>query len=146
MEENTNKSNAEMDTDQVVSLREQIVGLEKQLGERNEELNTARKSTEELNKRLVVTSTALTEAVAGYRKLILETNSDVTEDLINGESIQAISASLSKAKNLIEKLRQKVEKDVAHSRIPIGSPGRQNPDLSGMSPREKIHFAIGGKK
>jgi len=146
MEETTNKSNSEMDTDEVVVLREQIVGLEKQLGERNEELNTARQSAEELNKRLVATSTALTEAVAGYRKLILETNSDVTEDLINGESIQSISASLSKAKNLIEKLRQKVEKDVAHSRIPIGSPGRQNPDLSGMSPREKIHYAIGGKK
>ena len=146
MEENTNKSNSEMDTDEVVSLREQIVGLEKQLGERNEELNTARKSTEELNKRLAATSTALTEAVAGYRKLILETNSDVTEDLITGESIQAINSSLSKAKNLIEKLRQKVEKDVAHARIPIGSPGRQSPDLSGMSPREKIHYAIGGKK
>src|SRR4030042_5706933 len=104
MEENTNKSNSEMDIDEVVSLREQIVGLEKQLGERNEELNTARKSTEELNKRLAATSTALTEAVAGYRKLILETNSDVTEDLITGESIQAINSSLSKATNLIEKL------------------------------------------
>ncbi len=146
MEKTTNKSNSGIDADEVVTLREQIVGLQKQLGERNEELSTARQSADELSKRLTATNAALTEAVAGYKKLILETNSDVTEDLINGDSIQAISASLSKVKNLIEKLRQKVEKDVAHSRIPIGSPGRQNPDLSGMSPREKIHYAIGGKK
>ena len=146
MEETTNKSNSATDTDEVIVLKEQIAGLEKQLGERDEELNASRKSAEELNKRLTATSAALTEAVAGYKKLVMETNPDVTEDLINGESIQAITASLSKAKNLIEKLKQKVEKDVAHSRIPIGSPGRQVPDLSGMSPREKIHYAIGGKK
>lgn len=146
-EETTNKSNPEnSDTEDVAVLKSRIVGLEKLLGERDAELTASRKSAEELRETLTGKNTELTEAVAGYRKLVLEANPEVTEELLNGEGIQAINESLFKAKNLISKLKQKMEKDVTRARIPIGSPGRQNLDPSGMSPREKIHYAIGGKK
>jgi hypothetical protein len=146
-EETTGKSNQEMpETEDVVALKSRIVALEKTLGDRNAELADSKTSAAGLQEKLAATSTALTEAVAGYRKLVLEANQEVTEELLSGDSIQTINESLSKVKTLIGKLRQRMEKDISRTHVPIGSPGRQSPDPSGMSPREKIHYAIGGKK
>jgi uncharacterized coiled-coil protein SlyX len=146
-EETTNNLNREIpETEEVAVLESRIAVLEKTLSERDAQLAASRKSAVELQEKLAATSTALTEAVTGYRKLVLDTNPDVTEELLNGDSIQSINESLSKVKSLIGKLRQRMEKDITRNRVPIGSPGRQSSDPSGMSPREKIHYAIGGKR
>jgi prefoldin subunit 5 len=146
-EETVNQENpAGSDADEAVALKSRITELEKTLSARDTELTAVKKAVEELQEKLTNTGAALSEAVAGYRTLVLQTNPGVTEELINGENIAAINESLTKAKSLIGKVRQSVEKDITRTRVPIGSPGRQTPDLSTLSPREKIHYAIGGKK
>ncbi|MDP2919369.1 MAG: hypothetical protein Q8O43_04025 [Dehalococcoidia bacterium] len=112
----------------------------------NDALTQATKRIAELEQRLSVTGTSLSEAVAGYRTLVLQANPDILEELVGGESITAINESLVKAKNLAGRLRQTVGKEIARNRVPIGSPGRQTADLSALSPREKINYGIGGKK
>jgi len=37
-----------------------------------------------------------------------------------------------------------MEEEVSKARIPAGAPQRVPPDLSALSPREKIQYAIGG--
>ena len=145
-EETDNKGNpVDVDSSET-ALKERILELEKTLADRNTELSTARKSVEELQEKLTAKDAGLNEAVTSYRSLVLQTNPEITEELVTGTNIAAINESLAKAKSLIGKVRQSVEKDISRTRIPIGSPGRQAPDLSTLSPREKIHYAIGGKK
>jgi chromosome segregation ATPase len=146
-EETVNTENPEgTDIDEAVALKSRITELEKTLTERDTELTAVKKSAEELQEKLSAKDAELIGAVTDYRALVLQSNPGITEELIAGESISAINESLAKAKSLIGKVRQSVEKDIARTRVPVGSPGRQTPDLSALSPREKIHYAIGGKK
>ena len=145
-EEAVDKSSPENQENPEMVLKHRISTLEKTLAEREMELDTVKKSVEKLQESLTVGEAELVRAAADYRKLVLQTNPDVTEELITGDSISEINESLAKAKTLISKVRQSVEKEIARTRVPVGSPGRQTPDLSALSPREKIHYAIGGKK
>jgi hypothetical protein len=145
-EEAVDKSSPENQENPEMVLKERIFILEKTLAEREIELDTVKKSIEKLQEALTVGEAELGKAASDYRKLVLQSNPDVTEELITGNSISEINESLAKAKTLISKVRQSVEKEIARTRVPVGSPGRQTPDLSALSPREKIHYAIGGKK
>jgi hypothetical protein len=43
-------------------------------------------------------------------------------------------------------VKKSVEKEISNIKVPAGAPGRRASDLSALSPREKIQYAIGGKK
>jgi len=75
---------------------------------------------------------------------VVQSNPDVVEELIGGETIESINKSLDKAKVLVSKVRQGIEAEISMMKIPAGAPERTSPDLSAMSPREKIQYAIGG--
>ena len=68
------------------------------------------------------------------------------EELISGDTIESINESLDKAKGLINRVRQGLETEISLGRVPAGAPERRPPDLSALSPREKIQYAIGGKR
>jgi hypothetical protein len=70
----------------------------------------------------------------------------VLEELITGDTIESINESLKKAKTLVSQVRQGLETEIAGAKIPAGAPPRTPPDLSALSPREKIQYAIGGKQ
>ena len=70
----------------------------------------------------------------------------IIEELITGDTVEAINQSLENARALISRVRQVLEEEVAKTRVPSGAPQRAPPDLSALSPREKIQYAIGGKR
>jgi len=123
-----------------------MVELEQLIANKENEIDTIRKSEEELKERLSAVSETLTEAVSSYRNRIIQMNPGVTEELISGNTIEEVDKSLEKALNLIGKVKKSMEKEISQSRVPAGTPGRRSPDLSSLSPREKIQYAIGGKK
>jgi len=86
----------------------------------------------------------LKQAVSSYRALVVQANPGVPEELITGDSIAAIADSLESAKTLVSKIRNGMEAEISLVRVPIGTPERAAPDLSGLSPREKIQYAVGG--
>ena len=86
---------------------------------------------------------ALAEAVKGYRELIIAANPVVPAELVGGETVAALAASLEKAKGLVGRVRQTVEAESAKSRIPAGAPVRTTPDFNTLSAREKIARGIG---
>ena len=88
-------------------------------------------------------SNALAEAVASYKTVVVQANPEVIDELINGDTIEAINESMSKAKDLVSKVRQGVEAEISSAKIPAGAPERTSPDLSALSPREKIQYAVG---
>ena len=88
----------------------------------------------------------LSQAVSSYRALVVKSNPWVLEELITGDTVEAINQSLENANTLISKVRQGLEEEVSRARVPAGAPQRTPLDLSALSPREKIQYAMGGKQ
>jgi len=122
-----------------------IIELEQTVANLNSEVVTLKQTAAESEEKLATINQSLTEAVAGYKDLVTQSNPEVPEELITGDTIEAISESLEKATTLISKVRQELEAEITAGKVPAGAPIRTPPDLSALSPREKINYAIGGK-
>ena len=70
---------------------------------------------------------------------------EIIEELVTGETVEPIDVSLSRAKELVSKVRLGVQNEISLAKVPAGAPERTSPDLSTLSPREKIQFAMGRK-
>jgi hypothetical protein len=84
----------------------------------------------------------LKKAIAGYRMLATKTNPDIPAEMITGDTIEAIDSAVESAWTLVNKVKERVEKDRSRDHVPVGAPPRTAPDLSAMTPREKIQWGI----
>jgi len=130
-----------------------ITELEDLVAQKDEELTKANARITELeqavagsDEKLTTIKNSLAEAVAGYKAMVVEANPEVLEELITSDTIESINESLKKAKTLVSRVRQGLETEISGAKIPAGAPPRTPPDLSALSPREKIQYAIGGKQ
>jgi chromosome segregation ATPase len=123
-----------------------IAELEEALLGRDVDIAALEQSISGLEERLAAANNALVEAVNSYRDMIVRANPDIVEELISGDTIESLNESLEKARSLIGRVRQGLETEIALTRVPAGAPERRPPDLSALSPREKIQYAIGGKR
>ena len=121
----------------ILEFEQTITGLES-------EIAVLKQAVAESNDNVDKLSDDLKQAVSSYRALIVQANPGVPEELIAGDSIAAIADSLKSAKTLVSKIRNGMEAEISLVRVPIGTPERAAPDLSGLSPREKIQYAVGG--
>ena len=146
MTEEANKENLqETNAGTGGQMEQKIAAFEKVILEKDNEIATVRKSEGELKEKLLTVSQSLKEAVASYKARVIQMNPTITEELISGETVAAVEASLEKAVSLVSRVKKSVEKEISHTKVPAGAPGRRTADLSALSPREKIQYAIGGK-
>ncbi len=122
-----------------------IIELEQTAVNLNSEVATLKQTIALSEEKLTSINQSLAEAVASYKALAAQSNPEVPEELIAGDTIEAINESLEKAKTLISRVRQGLEAEITAGKVPAGAPIRTLPDLSALSPREKINYAIGGK-
>ena len=147
MTEEANKENLRENSAEVSNqLKQKTAELEKVIADKGSEIAALKKSESELQEKLSAVSKSLTEAVVSYKARVIQMNPGITEELISGETIEAVETSLEKAIGLISRVKKSVEKEISQTRVPAGAPGRRTADLSALSPREKIQYAIGGKK
>ncbi len=123
----------------LASVESRISELEQVIAERDSEITTLKQSVAELNG-------ALSQAIESYRTLAVRSNPGVPEELIAGDTIEAIDESLANAHSLIDKVRQGMEAEIAQAKVPAGAPQRTPLDLSALSSREKIQYAVGGNR
>ncbi len=123
-----------------------IAELEAALADGEGETATLRESVTDLEGKLAAVVDSLAEAVARYRAVIVRANPEVVEDLITGDTIDAIDESFVTARSVIDRVKRGMEEETALARVPAGAPERRTPDLSALSSREKIQYAIGGKR
>ena len=123
-----------------------ITELEMVDSEKDSEIATLKQTVVDDNQKLEALNEDLSQAVASYKTLVVKANPGVIEELITGNTITEVSQSLENARNLISKVRGGIEQEIASGRVPAGAPQRTAPDLSALSPREKIQYAIGGKR
>lgn len=82
-------------------------------------------------------------AVARYRDAALAAEPDLPADLISGETLEEVDASLAAARRTVAQIRQRLaeEAETAESfarGFPAGAPARLGPSTEGMSAAEKI--------
>jgi chromosome segregation ATPase len=121
-----------------------VVKLETELKARDERIDELQAAVAEAERTAAELKGELAGAVAAYREQIIQGNPGVLADLISGENIEEIDESLKEAMALIEKVKQEMEEEAARTRVPGGAPTRTAIDLTALSPREKIRYAIGG--
>jgi hypothetical protein len=111
-------------------------------GEPDPRLAEMEKAVSAANERLDQLNGSLKQAVDSYRALVIRANPDVLPELISGESIEALDGSLSRARELIGKVKSGLETQAAAMRVPSGAPQRGTADITGLSAREKINLGI----
>ena len=133
--------------------------LKGKLAERDAAFNPLQDELEQLKGELITkdaelktlgeTSSALGEglaqAITAYKGLVIQASPGLTPELITGETVDEVNTSLEKAKGVIEAVRKSLEVERVGAKVPAGAPPRTPPDLSALSPIEKIKYAIGGK-
>ena len=123
-----------------------ITELEAANSEKDSEIATLKQTVVDDNQKFEALNENLSQAVTAYKTLVVKANPGVIEELITGNTITEVNQSLENAKTLISKVRGGVEQEIASGRVPAGAPQRTPLDLSALSPREKIQYAIGGKR
>jgi chromosome segregation ATPase len=112
----------------------------KETGE--EELASLRAGLDDKEAQLSAATESLSNAVERYRASLIAANPEIPQDMIGGDAIGDIDASLEKAREMAGRVRTRLEEDLRATAVPAGAPQRSAPDLSDLSPREKIEYAL----
>jgi len=80
--------------------------------------------------------------VGKYREALVAAHPDIPQDLIQGDSVSQLFASVEKGRATVDAVRQSLEAEAAATRVPAGAPTRGAIPTEGMSPRDKIAYAI----
>ena len=127
--------------------KETTIGeLEEALASRDTEIAGLKQTITEAEEKLTQINDSLSQAVASYRELVVAAHPEIPPELITGDSVESIDESLRNAQALVDKVKQGIEAEASKTRVPAGAPQRTPLDLSVLSPREKIEYAIGGKR
>lgn len=132
--------------EEFVRAKTRIAELEEVAVASMDEMASLRQSMSELEGMLSGSKESLVEAVSRYREIVIQVNPGIPAELISGDSIDSVDESCRNARSLVGKVREGLEAEVSLGRVPAGAPERRSPDLSALSPREKIQYGIGGKK
>jgi DNA repair exonuclease SbcCD ATPase subunit len=126
----------------LAQLREEQSQLSASLGEaqaqvaaRDEELAGLRQEAEALQ-------VSLKAAASKYRDALLAGKPDVPPDLVGGETVEEVDQQLDAALRMVAQLRSHLESQAQALRVPTGAPARRAPDLSALSPGEKIAYGL----
>jgi chromosome segregation ATPase len=82
------------------------------------------------------------QAVAKYLNMAKALNPAVPQDIIAGETIEEIDQSIEKGKAIVEAVKATMASETAATKVPAGAPTRGGISLEGLSPRDKIAYAI----
>ena len=96
----------------------------------------------ELRERAEATKERERAAAVRYRELVLRAEPALPADMIGGETIDAIDASVVAARDVVARVRSHMETQTSASRAPAGAPERSAPDLGAMTPQEKIRYGL----
>ena len=84
----------------------------------------------------------LAQAVGKYRTRLLAESPEVPEELVRGDTPEEVDASFAAARQVVERIKQRLETQTSAERVPAGAPARGLPDLSSLSPAEKIAYGL----
>jgi hypothetical protein len=123
-------------------LRRQLDLATRQATERDTALSAQAGELATLRERVEAVATRSLADAQRYRTLVLSHEPDLPADLVKGDSIEALDESVLQARQTVARVRQHLEEQARAQRVPAGAPVRGAPDLSDLSPAEKIRQGL----
>jgi len=105
-------------------------------------LSEAKQGSEAAAAELAQVKEANAQAVAKYLGAARLANPTIPQDIIAGDAIEDIDASLAKATTIAESVKANLEAQAKEAKVPAGAPTRGEISLEGLTPREKIAAGI----
>lgn len=145
--------------DELMSLQEQLADARSEVERLQGEAATATAQAAELRGQLASTRSAaeteaetnrqyldaaearLRTAAERYRDLVVRTEPELPPEMIAGDDVDAVDASAAAAREVVERVRTRITTPAA-ARVPAGSPPRGTPDVSALSPEQKIRIGL----
>jgi hypothetical protein len=121
--------------------RARLTGFETVVAAKDQELTALKTDHEAAVTKATGIAEALGKAALAYRGLVVKANPQIPEELITGDTVEAIQGAVQAAGALVEKIRQNLAAQGKRG-VPPGAPPRTPPDLSALSPAEKIKYAV----
>ena len=133
--------------EQLADSRAQIEALQASAADAEARAATARSDLTEAREALSSAQTTIREAAAKYRAAVLASAPDIPEDLVpEAEDIAEIDRGIEAARRVVGRVREKMEEETADQaralRVPAGAPVRRAPDISALSPEDKIRLGL----
>lgn len=127
---------------EAVDLRRQLDAAKEELADRDAALSTQAADNEALASAGAAAAERAKTAAQRYREAVLTREPELPADLVVGETVEEIDESLDRARQTVAQVRQHLEQQAQALRVPAGAPARSAPDLSALSPTEKIRLGL----
>jgi hypothetical protein len=121
---------------------EEATELRREASQREQAVAAAGVEVEELRSALAASQEQVREAAQSYRDVLLQREPDLPADLVTGESVAEVDAAVSRARQTVAQVRQHIEQQAQALRVPAGAPVRGGPDVSALTPGEKIRLGL----
>jgi hypothetical protein len=105
-------------------------------------LSEAKQAAESLRAEGMAISEARDQAISKYLDVVKAANPTIPQDIIAGDTIEDIDASVQKALSIANAVKTTLEAQAKEAKVPAGAPTRGEISLEGLSPREKIAAGI----
>ena len=119
------------------TLEEAMAEKDAKLAELETALSEAKQGSEASTAELASVKEARDQAVTRYLGMAKASNPQVPEDMISGETIEEIDASVEKGKGLVSAVKKTLESETAAAKVPAGAPTRGE-TTEGMSNKDMI--------
>lgn len=127
-------------------LNAEVSSLNASLQEKETELKETKARFDSGAQQIASLTQARDTAVSKYRASLAAANPAIPAELITGDTIEDIDASLETAKGLVDKIREGLTAENESVAIPAGAPTRNGTSTEGMSTREKINLGLSSQK
>lgn len=108
----------------------------------HDEAATAVAEAATLREQIAAATERAQAAAERYRDLVVRTDPALPADLIAGGDVDAIDASVTAAREIVRRVRSHIETQAQAGRVPAGAPPRSAPDLSALTPEQKIRHGL----
>lgn len=125
-------------------LRRQLEAVSQRVAEREDLVSSQSAELESLRSRIDAGSVQSQSDAQRYRSLVLAHEPDLPSELVSGDSIEALEQSILRARQTVAQVRQHIEEQARVQRVPAGAPVRTGPDVSDLTPAEKIRLGLQG--
>ena len=127
-------------------LTEKVATLEAQVTTYATDAQALQEKLDLVNKDFEGAKAAYAYAVEDFKALVLQTNPLFTPDIITGDTIDDVKASIEKAGVLVNKVKEGLEAQAKAlaglTTVPAGAPARSEVSTEGLSTKEKINLGL----
>ncbi len=120
----TLKAQLEEEQKAKTTLEEATAEKDAKLAELEAALSEAKQGSEASTAELASTKEARDQAISKYLGMAKASNPQVPGDMISGETIEEIDASVEKGKGLVSAVKKTLESEAAAAKVPAGAPTR----------------------